>query len=319
MQRILVLGTGGTIAGQAHSDASGAYRSGAIAVDGLLPPGPMDVEVTTEQIANIGSQDMTRDIWRRLHARITSAFASDEADGIIITHGTDTLEETGFFLDLTLPAGRPVVLVSAMRPANAVGSDGARNLVCGMTVAASPDSPERGVLAVLGDRVFTAADAYKATTHGVDGFDSYPRGAVAEVSPSSVTYLSAPLAAPLRGQFEVPDRLPSVAILYVHADMDVAVVEAVLRSGIEGLVIAGVGHGNAPEPVLTALAASGLPVVRSSRIGRARVRRNTEVDDDRLGFIAGGTLNPAKCRILLQLLLAQKAAPFQDAFDRVLS
>lgn len=316
MQRVLVLGTGGTIAGRATSDSSGGYRSGEVGVDQLVAGAGLPARITTEQIANIGSQDMDFDVWRALHDRISRAFGKGEADAIVITHGTDTLEETGFFLDLTLPTGRPVVLVSAMRPADAIGSDGLRNLACGVRVAVEAGSQRRGVLAVLGDSVFSAASVYKATTFGTEAFQSFPRGYEASVTPSSLRYLSEPFDAPWRGRHAVPEHMPPVAILHAHASMDLHVVRAILGSGVAGVVLAGVGHGNAPAPVLTALADTGLPVVRSSRIDRAFVSRNTEVDDDQMGFIAGGPLNPAKCRILLQLLLSEQSKHLQETFDR---
>lgn len=316
MHRILVLGTGGTIAGHAASDVSASYKSGKIGIADLLPDLPeaeFDVCIASDQVANIGSQDMDAGVWRALHARIAGAFSADEADAIVVAHGTDTLEETGFWLDLTLPGRRPVILTGAMRPANAIGSDGPRNLACALRVATDPASRDRGVLCVMGDSVFQASDVYKSATEGAQAFRSYPRGRLAAVTPGDLRYFAPPAPAAWRGRFAPSGTsAPKVAILMVHADMDMAIVEAMLGAEVQGLVVAGVGHGNAPRPVLDCLARAaddGLAVVRSSRIGAATVLRNTEVDDDAMGFITGGPLNPVKCRILLQLCLA---TPLRD-------
>ena len=326
MSRILVLGTGGTIAGHSASAGSASYRSGQVEIADLLPnlaEAGIEGRIASEQIANIGSQDMDAGVWRALHVRITGAFAANEADAVVIAHGTDTLEETGFWLDLTLPAGRPVVLTGAMRPANAIGGDGPRNLACALRVATDQASRDRGVLAVLGDGVFQASDVYKSATEGTQAFRSHPRGRLATVTPGGLRYLAPPDPAPWRGCYH-PARgpAPRVAILMAHVDMDMTIVEAFLATELQGLVLAGVGHGNAPRPVLERLAraaADGLAVVRSSRIGAATVSRNTEVDDGAMGFVAGGPLNPAKCRILLQFLLAAPASDrvrMQAVFDR---
>lgn len=316
MSRVLVLGTGGTIAGHAASAGSASYRSGQVGIADLLPnlaKAGIEGRIVSEQIANIGSQDMDAGVWRALHARITGAFAANEADAVVIAHGTDTLEETGFWLDLTLAAGRPVVLTGAMRPANAIGGDGPRNLACALRVATDQASRDRGVLAVIGDCVFQASDVYKSATEGTQAFRSHPRGRLAAVTPGELRYLAPPDPAPCRGRF-TPSAgpTPKVVILMAHADMEMVLVDALLGARPQGLVLAGVGHGNAPRSVLERLAqaaADGLAVVRSSRIGAAMVSRNTEVDDDAMGFVAGGPLNPAKCRILLQFLLA---APVSD-------
>lgn len=323
MQRILVLGTGGTIAGREVTPGSTAYRSGQVEVADLLPDlAARDIAVTTEQIANVGSQDMDAVIWRKLRARILDVFATDAADAVVITHGTDTLEETGFWLDLTVADDRPVVLTGAMRPAGALGNDGPRNLACALRVAQDAGSLGRGVLAVMGDRIFAARHLAKAATDSTQAFTSYPAGCLGTVAPDRVTYHGPAVAPVLRGRFDPPeDEPPQVGVLMVHADMDLAIVNAVLNAGLQGIVLAGVGHGNAPRDVLKCLAGAateGLAVVRSSRIGTATVLRNTEVDDDGSAFIAGGPLNPAKSRILLQMCLAaglSDPAAIQGIFD----
>lgn len=324
--RVLVLATGGTIAGQADSATAVNYTSGQVPVGELLSmleQAGMPANVTAEQVANVGSQDMDAAIWRTLHDRIRTAFISDAADAVIITHGTDTVEETGFLLDLLLPPGRAIVLVSAMRPANVIGSDGPRNLANGFRAALDPASRGRGVLVVLGDSIFAARDVYKASTRGTEAFRAFPGGAIGAVSPATLRYHAPPDDAPWRGRYAFPRNgaFPRVPILYAHAGMDKGVTEAVLRSGVAGVVSAGVGHGNIPRPMLEALAraaAAGMPILRASRVQEGTVTRNLEVDDDRLGFLSAGFLSPQKSRILLQLLLANGVdypAARQAAFD----
>ncbi|MDR3515471.1 MAG: asparaginase [Azospirillaceae bacterium] len=310
--RILVLSTGGTIAGQAASAAGARYVSGQVGIDTLLEAadsGTGDVDLAGIAIATVGSQDMDRRIWARLHAEIAAAFAQDRADGIVITHGTDTAEETAFLLDLTLPPTRPVVLVGAMRPANALGADGPRNLANAIGVAAAVEAYGRGVLVVMGDAVFEARSVYKAGTNGTDAFRAFPGGPVGAVTPSSLHFF-APATTPRATaayRLPPPPDWPIVAILHIHADMDLAIVDAILASDVAGVVLAGVGHGNAPRAVLDRLgraAHRGVAVVRASRIDAGAVARDTEVDDEALGFLAGGTYSPQKCRLLLQLLIA---------------
>ena len=325
--RILVLATGGTIAGQADNSASARYVAGELGIDQLLASvGDFSRHATiaAEQIANIGSEDMSGPIWGKLLQRIGDAFENDTADAVIVTHGTDTIEETAFLLDLALPAGRPVVLVAAMRPANALGADGPRNLANAIRLAADPGSPRRGVMVVLGDFAYAARDVSKATTVNVEAFRGFPHGPIAQVQPSALRFLTAGGEAAWRGRYAFPHhgQLPPVAILHAHANMDDPSVHAMLSCGLAGVVLAGLGHGNAPKQVYQALAsasAAGLMVVRASQVGEGAAPHGMEIDDKALGFIAGSVLSPRKCRILLQMLLAngiRAHAECQRVFDQ---
>ncbi len=323
--RIRILATGGTIAGQ--SGATGGYRAGQIGIAELLAearvPGVAQeaLEIETREIARIGSQDIGWREWSALHAECVAALGDPAVAGVVITHGTDTAEETGLLLDLTLPTSKPVVIVGAMRPADALGSDGMRNLANGLRVAADPGAARRGVLLVMGDEVLAARDARKTATQGPDAFDGFPRGALAAVSPESLTWFGPPDREDRGARFPFPAALPRVEILHAHADMDAAVVAALCASGARGLVLAGMGQGNAPAAVIAALADAagrGVAVVRASRVCHGLVERNVEVDDDAHGFIAARGFNPAKSRILLQLLIAageSDPARMQAAFD----
>jgi L-asparaginase len=326
--RILVLGTGGTIAGAGASATGAAYRPGGLALEamlGNLAALGLAAELVPQEIARIGSQDIGFAEWQALHAACIAALADPAVDGVIITHGTDTAEETGFLLDLTLPTHKPIVLVGAMRAADAVGADGMRNFANAVKVASDPAAAGRGVMLVMGDAVLAARDARKSATSAIDAFRSFPRGPLARVTPSSLDWFGPPhRLGPETGgaaRYAFPDALPRVAILTAGAGMDEQPVTALLGIGCKGMVLAGMGQGNAPASVIAALAeaaAAGVPVVRSTRVDEGIVDRNVEVDDDALGLVAARALGPAKARMLLMVLIAggiTDARSVQAAFD----
>lgn len=318
---IRLLATGGTIAGSAGSALVRGYRPGQIGVADLLAAADQlgfAAQFDGRDIAALGSQDIGWAQWDALHAAVGEALADPRVDGIIVTHGTDTAEETAFLLDLALPAHKPVVLVGAMRPADAVGSDGMRNLANAVRVASDAHAAGRGVLVVMSDQVFAAQDVRKAATGGAEAFRGFPRGALGNVTPTSLDWFGPPDRIGRAARFAWPDALPPVAILYAYAGMDESAVDCALAAA-SGLVLAGMGQGNAPAPVLAALAGAAVPVVRSTRVDQGSVDRNLEVDDDALGFVAARGLGPAKARILLQMLLASgitDPAVMQAEFDR---
>lgn len=323
--KLLVLGTGGTIAGSAGSATGKAYAAGEVALDAMLADVAklgLDAHLVPHSIARIGSQDIGWEEWDALHAGISRGISDPQVTGIIVTHGTDTAEETGFLLDLTLPAGKPVVLVGAMRPADAVGSDGMRNFANAVRVASDTEASGRGVMVVMGDTVFAASDVRKAATANIDAFRGFPRGPLARVTPASLDWFAPAHRSGSSARFPWPEALPRVAILTAGAGMDAKPVEALLGIGCKGIVLAGMGQGNAPRVVLDALeqaARSGVPVVRSARVDEGMVDRNVEVDDDARGFVAARTLGPGKARVLLMVLLASgvaEATAIQAAFDR---
>ena len=320
--RIRILATGGTIAGSAGSAIERGYRPGQVGVSDLLVAAEglgLAARFDGRDIAAIGSQDIGWPQWDALHREITAAMADDAVEGVIVTHGTDTAEETAFLLDLTLPPGKPVVLVGAMRPADAVGSDGMRNLANAARVAGDPAAAGRGVLVVMSDQVFAAIDVRKAATGGAEAFRGFPRGPIANVTPTSLDWFGPAERVGRAARFAWPKALPKVAVLMAYAGMDPGQVGCTLAGGAQGLVLAGMGQGNAPRAVLEALAEARVPVVRSSRVDQGSVDRNLEVDDDALRFVAARGLGPAKARILLQMLLASgiiDPAAMQAEFDR---
>lgn len=320
--KILVLATGGTIAGQAGDAIRHDYRPGQLGIEEMLAKVAelgVPAELTGKQIANIGSEDMTPAIWTALHRETSAAMADPACDGVIITHGTDTVEETAFLFDLTLPTHKPVVFVGAMRPADAVGYDGLRNFANALQVIRSPEAAGRGVMVVMGDKVIAARDARKARTRGLDAFDGFPRPSIALVTPSALEWFGAPWRVGEAADFAFPQTLPDVPILYVHAGMTPDYVDRLVTANTRGIVVAGLGEGNMPEAVrqtLAGLAAEGIPVVRSSRLDEGLVDREPEDDANR--FVAARALGPPKARILLQLLIASgvtDAGAIQREYD----
>ena len=325
LPRILVLATGGTIAGQADTRATGAYKSGQITGEQLVQSVPgLDklAKLSAEQISSIGSQDMNDKVWFALAHRIQQAFDKDEADGVVVTHGTDTLEETTFFLDNVLKGDKPLVIVGSMRPATAVSADGPSNLYEAVQVAADPRSRGRGVMAVLNDKIEGARSVTKTNTTSLETFNSPNAGPIGYVDTAGGLRFMAQASGLKRATYELPanEQLPRVEIVYSHANMDADLIEDAISHGAKGIVLAGVGDGNTSKQALDALelaAKKGIIVVRSTRVRSGFVTRNVEVDDDKNGFVVSEDLNPQKARILTQLLIANGVtapAKLQQAF-----
>ena len=319
---ILVLATGGTIAGMAGSATKADYAPGQIGIDEFLAGADglgLNAHFTGKQIANIGSEDIGPDNWAALHAECLAAMDDPACDGIIITHGTDTAEETAFLLNLTLPTTKPVVIVGAMRPADAVGYDGLRNFANAVRVASDPNAAGRGVLVVMSDRVHAARDVRKARTRGTEAFQGFPRDSVGLVTPSALEWFGAPWRVGAGARFALPNALPDVPILFIHAGMTADFVDRLVTSETRGVVVAGVGEGNMPDPVrqeLVMLAAKGIAIVRASRLDEGLVDREPEDDENR--FVAARALTPQKARVLLSLLIASEVtdpARIQAEFD----
>jgi L-asparaginase len=318
LPKLRVLATGGTIAGAQASATDYGYRPGAYDVNSLLNAVPnLDkfAVITGEQVANIGSQDMNDAIWLKLARRVNAVLAEPDTDGILITHGTDTLEETSYFLSLVTKSDKPVVMVGSMRPATAISADGPGNIYNGVAVATDLRARGKGTLVVLNDTIHYARNVMKTDTTSVQTFQSLNRGPAGVVHTGKIEWFE-----PMDkrhgkvSEFSIDnlDRLPRVDILYAHASMSADLIDAAVRNGARGLVIAGVGDGNMTTPALDALARaakSGIVVVRSTRLAEGIVLRNNEVDDDEKGFIASGELNPAKSRVLLQLALTRTKDP----------
>ena len=326
LPRVAVLATGGTIAGAADDLGSAGYSSGVLGVDELVAAVPRVAELARlegAEIARVGSQDMSDAIWLDLAREILLRLepASDLA-GIVVTHGTDTLEETAYFLDLVVPDEVPVVVTGAMRPATGLSADGPRNLLDSVRVSIHLEAVDRGVLVVLDETIHTARGVTKTNTSHVSTFQSPELGVAGKiVAGRPVFFRPAPPRLSREARFELDgvDVLPRVDVIYAHAGVEEDLVASSIDRGARGIVLAGVGNGNAPARLLQSLAEAvrlGVPVVRSSRTSSGFVARNVEVDDDALGFVAAGDLNPAKSRVLLKLALHGGNDPrrLQDLF-----
>ncbi len=334
LPRIRILATGGTIAG-AQTDGARGYKAAAFSVEALVAAVPQLAtlaRIEVEQVAAIGSQDMNETVWLKLAARTAAALAEPEIAGVVITHGTDTMEETAFFLNLVVRAEKPVVLVGAMRPATAISADGPMNLYNAVAVAAHPAARGRGVLVVANDEIHFAREIAKTNTTQVGTFASGHRGLAGLVNAGRLHLYAPPVRRhTTQSEFALgeskntggtpvpPGTLPRVDIVYAHAGMGRELIDAAVKAGARGLVIAGMGDGNLGTVALTAAAEAaraGVAVVRSSRAGGGVVERNIEVDDDARGFIAADELNPQKARVLLMLGLTRTrdARALQELF-----
>jgi L-asparaginase len=312
LPNIVVLATGGTIAGAAASDVQAGYTSGQVGVEQLLAAVPQAKKLATmrgEQIANIGSQDMNDEVWLKLARRVNELLAMPDVDGVVITHGTDTIEETAYFLNLVVKSKKPVVMTAAMRPSTALSADGPLNFYNAVAVAANTDAVGRGVLVVINDWIHGASSLTKTSTTAVQTFLSPLRGLVGTVAYGEAEFYRGPVGrCTVDSEFSLDGvtALPRVDIVMAHENMDGALIDAAAAAGAKGIVVAGVGNGNMTEAGLKALAAQskkGIVCVRSSRVATGRVGRNVEVDDDELGLIASDDLNPQKARVLLRLAL----------------
>jgi len=314
LPNVVVLATGGTIAGAAGSDVQAGYASGQVGVEQLLAAVPQAKNLAVlrgEQISNIGSQDMNDEVWLELARRVNELVAMPDVAGVVITHGTDTIEETAYFLNLVVKSKKPVVLTASMRPSTALSADGPLNFYNAVAVAANRDAAGRGVLVVINDWIHGASSLTKTSTTAVQTFLSPLSGLVGTVAYGEVEFYRGPVGRnTVDSEFSLDGvtTLPRVDIIMAYENVDGALIDAAVAAGAKGLVIAGVGNGNMTQEAVKALAAQakkGIVCVRSSRVVTGRVGRNVELDDDALGFVASLGLNPQKSRVLLRLALTK--------------
>jgi len=311
---VYILATGGTIAGTGTSSTAANYRPGELGVEQLLAAVPElseIAEVKGEQVVNISSQDMTTQIWLRLSKRINELLLQEEVAGVVVTHGTDTQEESAYFLNLTVKHDKPVVLTGAMRPATALSADGPRNLYNAVACAVAPEAKGAGVLLVMDDRILSADDVTKTHTLHVSTFQSPNYGAIGYLYGGKPIFVrSTQKRHTVHSEFNVStlNDLPRVEIIMGYAGANDLFIKAAIEAGVKGIVYSGVGNGNAPSIALEALtyaAQQGIAVVRAARVPTGPSSQGNEVDDDALHFAASWMLNPQKARILLMLALTK--------------
>jgi L-asparaginase len=318
LPRVVVLATGGTIAGSSSNAASSAkYQAATVPVTTLLDAVPAlgaVARVEAEQVAQVDSKDMSFALWSRLVERV--AFWSAQADvaGIVITHGTDTLEETAMLLHLVCVGTVPVVLTAAMRPSTSLSADGPLNLLDAVRVAANADAAGKGVLLVINQEIHAGRDAVKGHTSAANAFASPLAGPMGFVQDDLVRFVRMPLRLPARA-WAVPSAWPQVEILASYAEPGRVVVDALARAGVSGLVVAAAGNGSVHQSLVDALvdaAGAGVAVVRSSRTGAGHVAIPAPPRPASGIFVSAGDLNPYKARVVLMLALAASPGLARD-------
>lgn len=319
LPNIKILATGGTIAGAgASSTQTVGYTAAVAPVDAIIQNVPelsKVANVSGEQICQIASENMSNEIWLKLAKRVNTLLASDDVDGIVITHGTDTLEETAYFLNLVVKSPKPVVLVGSMRPATSMSADGPMNLYRSVVLAGSQEAIGKGVLVMLNDQISGARDVTKTNTSNLDTFRAPELGFMGYIQGEKVSIYKQSTRRHTTGSvFDVMNltELPRVEIIYGYANNTRVMFDAAVNAGAQGIVHAGTGNGSFNvnvKPAVEDALKKGVVVVRSARVGNGIISRNGEFDDDKYNTIASDTLNPQKARILLMLALTQTSDP----------
>ena len=319
-----ILFTGGTIS-MRFDPATGAAVPALSAAEILaeVPDLQSVGEIEIEEFARMPGPHVTPEQMWRLARRAAAWLERPDVDGLVITHGTDTIEETAYFLNLVVKSRKPVVLTAAMRPSTALSADGPLNFYNAVAVAANKDAAGRGVLVVVNDWIHGASSLTKTSTTAVQTFLSPVSGLIGTVAYGTPEWYRGPVGKNTASSEFAVDKntvLPRVDIIMASENMDGALINAAAAAGAKGIVIAGVGNGNMTKAALDALAAQakkGIVAVRSSRVATGQVGRNVEVDDDKMGFVASLGHNPQKSRVLLRVALLKTSDPkaIQRYFD----
>lgn len=316
--RILVAGTGGTIAATAANAADTVEYSVSASVQdlvaglGALIP---DVAIQTSQIVNVDSSQIGNALLLDIARGAAAALARPDVDALVLTHGTDTLEETAYFLHLVLKTEKPVVMVGAMKPATAIGADGPANLLAALQVARTPEAAGLGVLVLSNGAVFSGRDLTKTHPSALDALATHRLGPLGEVSGADVLFWHHPsLRHTIRSAFDIAQisDLPRVDIFYDHQDCQPDLYASAIKGGAKGLVVAAYGNGSlspAAEAGARMAKAHGLPFIRASRTAAGIVaRRQSDLEQ---GMISALSLNPQKARILLLCALTKNLQFFE--------
>jgi len=315
LPNIVILATGGTIAGIAgNTTTTVGYTSAAITVESLIEMVP-EIEaianISGQQVVQISSQEMNNDIWLALGKKVNELLSSPDVDGVVITHGTDTMEETAYYLHLVVNSEKPVVLVGAMRPSTAMSADGPNNLYNAVVLAGSINARRKGVLVFMNDTIYSAREVTKSSTFLTDAFQAPGLGALGYIQSNVAHFYKEPIGLhTVNSMFSKGEisALPKVDIAYGYANVKRDAIDAFATHGSQGIIYAGTGNGSLALEVTEALSdarRNGIIVIRSSRVGSGLVARNGEANDDELDFVVSNTLNPQKARVLLLLALTQ--------------
>ncbi|PSB23599.1 asparaginase [Stenomitos frigidus] len=311
LPNVVILATGGTIAGTgATSTTTVGYQAAKLPVAALISAVPelkKIANVTGEQVLQIASENMTNAGLLKLADRVNAVLAKPDVDGVVITHGTDTIEETAYFLNLVTKSQKPVVIVGSMRPATALSADGPLNLYNAVAIAGSPTAVGKGVLVSLNDQISAAREVTKINTTSLNTFQTPDLGYLGYVELGKPYFYRTPArkhttATPFT--VTTNTKLPQVDIIYGYGNNSPVLLNAAIADGAKGIVYAGVGDGSISmqlEPAAIAARQKGVIIARSSRTGSGRIVRNGEEKDDEHDFIVTDNLNPQKARILLML------------------
>ena len=313
LPHVVILATGGTIAGTAPSPAeTKEYKPGVLDVKTIIQsvPGLVRVaRISGEQVTNIGSYQMTNDIMIKLARRVSELLARNDVDGIVITHGTDTMEETAYFLNLSVKSVKPVVFTGSMRPATALSADGPLNLFNAVSLASNKSARGKGVLVALNDKIYSARDVTKTNTTNADTFKAPDLGCLGYVLDGRVTFHRRALRKnTVQTEFTLGGiaKMERVDIVYAHAEGEKELTDAAVKAGAAGIIHAGTGDGSVfglTKEALKEARKKGVVVVRSSRVGSGMVTHTRDDEED--GFVSADTLNPQKARILLMFALTK--------------
>ena len=307
--KVVLYAIGGTIAGSAGTRTNTTDYKVGLAAEDLLASVPEITgiaDVSHEQVANIPSSDVGADLLLQLSRTINARLQDSDIDGVVVTHGTDTLAESAFFLDITINSSKPVVLVGAMRPASAISADGPANLLKAIALAGSSTAVGRGVLIALNDRIGSAFYTNKTHSTAVETFRADEQGSLGVFINTRPHFWYAPAMPTGKPYFDVSniESLPKIAILYAYQDQDDSLIDAAIKHGAQGIVFAASGHGSvstATKQQIRSLDAQGFPVIRATRTGNGTVAEKPE-------GIGAGVYSVPKARWLLALAMASGAS-----------
>ncbi len=305
--KIVILATGGTIAGTGEQGKSEGYKPGALTAEQLVDAIPeigeaADVDVI--QICNVNSDDITDEIWLELAETINTMAEDPDVRGFVVTHGTDTMEETAYFLDLTVKTDKPVVITGSMRPSTSLSPDGPMNLYEAVCLAASDKAIGKGVLVVFSDRIYSGRSVEKRNTYHVTAIATGEMGAIGVIRDGNVhLYEAAGKAHTTSTEFDVLglSSLPRVPIIYFAIDADPEILRFAAE-GADGIVIAGAGAGSYSEEYIEVIKTLSIPVVVSSRTGDGIVLSADLLNAE---AIPADNLPPQKAAVLLRLALTE--------------
>ena len=311
MKNIAIVATGGTIAGTGENGKTVSYQAGEISVESIIETIPVIkniANITAYQLFNLDSNEMDENHWVTLSNKINELVMNVNVDGVVVTHGTDVIEETAYYLTLTLNTQKPVVITGAMRPATATSADGPYNLYQAVALATHPDAFGKGVMGLFSNTIYSGRDIQKVNNYKIDAFDQKSFGCLGYMQDDQVyffsnTFKNHTVSSMFAG---IQNKMPAVAVAYFYAGASETILTDLAKSH-EGIVIVGSGNGNYSKKWLKTieeLSAQGIVFVRSSRVPQGIVFDDCVFDPHDL-CVSANTLSGQKARVLLMLALTK--------------